>query len=91
MIISGGNEEKVKKAVNHIRYAGLWLVGLIVIIFVLPFLFWLLNIPYFDFLKPSTIYRSIQEISNSVFNTNTTAPDAFMNEGPLPTNFTDIP
>lgn len=36
LITSGGNEEKVKPAVNHIRHAFLGLIVLILILFVTP-------------------------------------------------------
>jgi hypothetical protein len=36
MILSGGNEEKVKKAVNHIRHAAIGIGFLLLVLFILP-------------------------------------------------------
>jgi len=67
MVISGGDEEKVKKAVNHIRYAALGILVLFIIIFAAPILLRLLGLPYGDYFTPSVILQSVQEVSAYVF------------------------
>lgn len=73
MIISAGDEEKVKKAVNVIRYAIVGIVVLVLIIFAFPFLFGLLGIPYADYTKPPVVFLTIRELSGQLFgNTSST-------------------
>ena len=67
MIISGGNEEKVKKAVNHIRHAAIWAVMIVAILYIFPTfldLFWL---EYGDYMRPSAVFRSIEWLSDTIF------------------------
>lgn len=70
MIISGGDEEKVKKAVNHIRYAVIGVIMLIVVLFAFPFIFGLLGIPYAEYTKPTAVFQAMQEISGKIFGYN---------------------
>ena len=42
MVISGGSEEKVKAAVNHIRHAVIGILFIIAVLYIIP--------PFFDLL-----------------------------------------
>lgn len=64
MVVSAGNEEKVKAAVNHIRYAILGVVVLALILFVAPLFLNLFGLgKYGEFFKPAVILDTIQEVS----------------------------
>ena len=67
LITSGGNEEKVKPAVNHIRHAFLGLIVLIIILFVTPWALKLFGLPFADDVKPGIIFAKMQEISGGFF------------------------
>lgn len=59
MIISGGDEEKIKKAVNHIRHAIIGMLFLLVLLFVFPTLMDLVGLPYGEYAKPTAIFETI--------------------------------
>ena len=62
-MISGGKEENVKKAINHIRYAVLGIIVLIAIIFIMPLFFGLFGLSdYVEFFRPNTILATIRDI-----------------------------
>lgn len=67
LITSGGKEEKVKPAVNHIRHAVLGIIVLMVVLFVAPTLTRLIGLPISDDIKPSRIFDTIQELSSNFF------------------------
>lgn len=67
MITSGGKEEKVKPAVNHIRHAAIGVAVLMLILFVAPQIARILGLNYPDAIRPSNIFATIQEVSSSVF------------------------
>lgn len=93
LITSGGNEEKVKPAVNHIRHAFLGLIVLILILFVTPKalkLFWL---PFADALSPTIIFTTMTDISSKIFNTKSssdTKVDTLDTNAGLPSDFSDL-
>ncbi len=59
MIISGGDEEKIKKAVNHIRHAIIGIFFLVALLFVFPTFMDLIGLPYGEYAKPSAIFQTI--------------------------------
>lgn len=67
MVVSAGNEEKVKAAVNHIRYAFLGIAVLILILFIAPMFLNLFGLPYGNYFQPSVVLATIQEISANIF------------------------
>lgn len=70
MVVSAGNEEKVKAAVNHIRYAALGIVVLMIILFVAPIFLNLFGLgKYSGYFSPSVILATIQEVSGKVLGT----------------------
>ncbi len=91
MVISGGNEEKVKKAVNHIRYAALGILVLFLIIFMAPVLLRMLGLPYGDYFRPSVILSTVQEVGANLFGGGSfeTIYDT-TNTNTIPANFTDL-
>jgi uncharacterized membrane protein len=67
LITSGGNEEKVKPAVNHIRHAFLGLIVLVLILFIAPKILEIFGLPYGESLRPSNIFSEIQSVSQKIF------------------------
>lgn len=70
LILSGGKEDKIKPAINTIRYAVLWLVITVAAIFVFPIFGRLLGIDVDKYAKPSRILEKIEELWNNIFQTN---------------------
>ena len=64
MIISAGTEEKVKKAVNHIRHAIIWVIFILWVLYVLPVLMKLSGIPYEEYMKPKVVFDTMVKISD---------------------------
>lgn len=92
LILSGGKDDKVKPAINSIRYAVVGLLVIIVSLFVAPKVGDLLNLNISQYLSPDTIFKTIQDLSGKLFgkkdsidlgttDTNTTTVDS---------NFTDL-
>lgn len=68
MVVSGWDENKVKAAVNHMRYAVLGIVVLIVTIFIVPLFLNLLGLSaYGQYFAPSEIFNTLKEITANVF------------------------
>jgi len=70
LILSGWKEDKIKPAINTIRYAVLGLVITVVAIFVFPIFGRLLGIDVDKYAKPSRILEKIEELWNNIFQTN---------------------
>jgi hypothetical protein len=58
LILSGGAEEKVKPAVNYIRYSILGLVCILLVLFIAPILGDTLGLPI-EYISPSVIYEKM--------------------------------
>jgi len=70
LILSGWKEDKIKPAINTIRYAVLGLVITVAAIFVFPIFGRLLGIDVDKYAKPSRILEKIEELWNNIFQTN---------------------
>lgn len=71
LILSWGKEDKIKPAINTIRYAIFWLIITVASIFLFPILGKLLWIDVEKYAKPTRILEKIEQIWNNVFgNTN---------------------
>ena len=66
MVVSGGDEEKIKKAVNHIRHAIIGIAFLLAVIFIFPTLMNLIGLPYGDYVRPQAIFDTISSLSDSL-------------------------
>ena len=91
IILSGGKEEKVKSAVNHIRHALIGIVFIIVVLYIFPLLMELIGLPYGEYARPSAVFQTIAEISDSIFGvdvgSSTIAPGS---DSTLPAGFSDL-
>jgi len=67
LVLSWGKEDKIKPAINTIRYAVLWLIITVISIFAFPILWWLLWIDVETYAKPARILERIQQIWTDIF------------------------
>jgi len=85
LILSWGKEEKIKPAINSIRFAVLWLLLIIVSIFVLPKIWDLLWL---------WISKEIKQISNKIFDwpdsNSSTSNTSTSSSTDVPSNFWDL-
>ena len=63
LILSGGKDEKVKPAINSIRYAVVGLIVIILSIFVAPKVGDLLGLNVSTYVSPGVIFSTIQDLS----------------------------
>jgi len=93
LILSWWKEDKIKPAINTIRYAVLWLIITVLAIFLFPIFGRLLGIDVEKYAKPSRIFEKIEQIWNNIFWTSSS--DTFDNSSnientELPSNFSDL-
>jgi len=67
LILSGGKDDKIKPAINTIRYAVIWVVVTVLTIFLFPVFGRLLGLDVERYAKPQRIFAKIEEIWNKVF------------------------
>jgi hypothetical protein len=67
LILSGGKDDKIKPAINTIRYAIIWVVITVLSIFLFPILGRLLGLDVEKYAKPERIFQKIEEIWNAIF------------------------
>lgn len=68
LILSGGKDDKIKPAINTIRYAVIWIIVTVVSIFVFPILGGLLGIDVKQYANPTSIIDKVKTIWQSIFN-----------------------
>jgi len=94
LILSGGKDDKIKPAINSIRYALIGLALIVVSIFVFPMLARLLNLDVEKYSSPDRIFQQIKIIGDKIFNTNKSSKlridDRGRLDGPLPDDFSDL-
>lgn len=93
LILSGWKDDKIKPAINTIRYAIIGIIITVVAIFVFPLLGWLLWLDVKQYAEPSRIFAKIEEIWNSVFwwnsgTFNSSAPQQDLDD--FPADFSDL-
>ena len=62
LILSGGKDEKIKPAINTIRYAVIWIIVTVFTIFVFPIFWRLLGLDVEKYAEPKRIFEKIEEI-----------------------------
>lgn len=67
LILSGGKDEKVKPAINSIRYAVIGIIVIVVAIFVAPKISEMLGLGEHDYLSPKSIFETIKMLMNRIF------------------------
>ncbi len=93
LILSGWKDDKIKPAINTIRYAIIGIIITVVSIFIFPLLGWLLWIDVKKYAEPSKIFQKIEEIWNNVFWTSWSTFNSKNSEQDLddfPADFSDL-
>ena len=91
MILSGGAEEKVKWAVNHIRHALIGIVFIVGVLFIVPLITGAMGLPYGEYAKPSAVFQTISEISDRIFGMDVTSSTVVPGtNSTLPAGFSDL-
>ena len=67
LILSGGKEEKVKPAINSIRYAVIGIIVIVIAIFVAPKASEMLGFGSYDYLSPQSIFDTISTLMARIF------------------------
>lgn len=71
LILSGGKDEKVKPAINSIRYSVIGLIVIVVALFIAPKIIEFMGLENMkQYLGPDVIFRSIKDIANGIFSGN---------------------
>lgn len=92
LILSGGKDDKIKPAINTIRYAIIWVVITVLSIFLFPILGRLLGLDVEKYAKPDRIFQKIEEIWNAIFGwwSISTEPTDLNNIDELWSDFSDL-
>ncbi len=69
LILSWGKDEKIKPAINTIRYAVIGMIVTVLSIFLFPILWRLLGLEVERYAQPKRIFEKIEEIGNRIFST----------------------
>jgi hypothetical protein len=70
LILSGGKDEKVKPAVNSIRFAVIGVIVIILSLFLVPKLGDMIGMNVSKYVDPKQIFTTIQNLSSKFFGTN---------------------
>lgn len=93
LILSGGKDDKIKPAINTIRYAIIWIVVTVLSIFLFPILWNLLGLDVEKYAQPKRIFEKIEEIWNKVFGRTSyswNASDSVNSIDEFPADFSDL-
>jgi len=90
LVLSGGKDDKIKPAINTIRYAVIWIIITVLTIFLFPILGNLLWLDVEKYAEPSRIFQKIEEIWNKVFWNNTKYIWDPTDLNDFPTDFSDL-
>ena len=90
LILSGGKDEKIKPAINTIRYAVIGIIVTVFTIFVFPILGRLLGLDVEKYAEPKRIFEKIEDIWNNIFWTTSTYPTNINTIDELPADFSDL-
>jgi Type IV secretion system pilin len=89
LILSGWKDEKVKPAINSIRYAVIGIIVIVIAIFVAPKVSEMLGLGTHDYLSPKSIFDTIQQLMWKIFgggNSGGFTPST----STIPSDFSDI-
>lgn len=67
VILSWGKDDKIKPAINTIRYAFFWLIVMVATIFLFPIFWRLLGLDVQKYAEPKAIFWKIEELWRKVF------------------------
>lgn len=69
LILSWWKDDKIKPAINSIRYALIWLWVIVLSIFVFPKIAWLLGLDVSKYSSPDKIFKEIKVLWDKIFGT----------------------
>lgn len=72
LILSWWKDDKIKPAINSIRYALIWLAVIVLSIFIFPKVAWLLWLDVTKYSQPDKIFNEIKIIWDKIFKTSST-------------------
>lgn len=90
LILSWGKDDKIKPAINTIRYAVIGIVVTVLTIFVFPILWKLLWLDVEKYAEPKRIFEKIEEIWNKVFGNTSTYNWTIDDIDNFPSDFSDL-
>ncbi len=91
LILSGGKDDKIKPAINTIRYAVIGIIVTVFTIFVFPILGRLLWLDVEKYAEPKKIFQKIEELWTKIFwNSSSYNWDNITNPDSLPSDFSDL-
>lgn len=67
LVLSGGKDDKVKPAINSIRYAAIGVIIIIISILVLPKFGDVLGLQVSEYLSPWAIFQTVSDLANKIF------------------------
>lgn len=89
LILSGGKDEKVKPAINSIRYAVIGLIVIVIALFVAPKIVEFMGMENLkNYLGPDVIFTKIRDIANGIFSG--TPSGGVSTPAGQPVDFTDL-
>jgi hypothetical protein len=88
LILSGWKDEKVKPAINSIRYAVIWIIVIVIAIFVAPKISEMLWLGQHDYLSPKSIFDTIKVLMSRIFGSSDSWITGWSDT--IPTDFSDI-
>jgi len=91
LILSGWKDEKVKPAINSIRYSVIGLIVIVIALFVAPKIVEFMGLDGIqDYLAPNRIFASMKNIANNVFGGGSSSLDFDTSSSSIDTSFTDL-
>ena len=91
LILSWGKDDKIKPAINTIRYAVIGIIITVLTIFIFPILGRLLWLDVEKYAEPKRIFEKIEEIWNKVFGNNTNTFNWTIDDiDDFPSDFSDL-
>jgi len=91
LILSWGKDDKIKPAINTIRYAVIGIVVTVLTIFIFPILGRLLWLDVEKYAEPKRIFEKIEEIWNKIFAPSSGNYNSDINDiNEFPSDFSDL-
>ena len=90
LILSGGKDEKVKPAINSIRYAVVGIIVIVIAIFVAPKVSEMLGLGTHQYLSPQNIFNTIKVLMNQIFGSSNDTYFDGSSTNSLPEGFSDF-
>jgi Type IV secretion system pilin len=92
LILSGGKDEKVKPAINSIRYSVIGLIVIVIALFVAPKVIEFMGLENMrQYLGPNVIFTAMKDIANTIFSGGGGASTTIIDGGgTIGTDFTNL-